>query len=281
MRRVPVGLIMADTDRDENALYYNCQSDPNDRLENAEWYGINTYVYCDGEHPDYKDAKGFQYLQQSFQSYNYSIPVLLTEFGCLSESFPTVDGYEGQRTFNQAKWLSMPSVQNDFAGGFAFEYSIEAQNAQTPFPFKEFGKQNYGVGYFAPEECDDVNIMCEYKQTPSFYNLKNAYAYVKPDINITLSSFVTEEGREGRTPCPANFPSLQSYAWKADYIRSISCPKRSNQLWQCPAGGTAEGSNTTAKSHHDISIFLTFLTLCAVAIVIIHIGKRRQGYHII
>lgn len=133
IRHIPVGLIMADSDRDENTMYYNCQSDENDDLEHAEWYGINTYVYCDGNATSFDQSTGFQSLSMSFQSYHYSIPVLLTEFGCLSKSFPTIDGYKGQRNFNQAKWLGLPEVQDGFAGGLAFEYSIEAANAQTPF----------------------------------------------------------------------------------------------------------------------------------------------------
>ncbi len=124
---------MADTDRTENTLYYNCQTDPRDVFDYAQWYGINTYVYCNGTADKLSEAAGFQSLSESFESYNYSIPVLLTEYGCLSKSFPTVDGYQGQRNFNQAKWLGVGSVQNDFAGGLAFEYSIEAANAQIAF----------------------------------------------------------------------------------------------------------------------------------------------------
>ncbi len=133
VRHVPIGLIMADSGRDENTLYYNCQGNSDDNLEHAEWYGINTYVYCNGTADKFDEAVGFRDLSLSFESYNYSIPVLLTEFGCLSKTFPTIDGYQGQRNFNQAKWLGLPSVQDDFAGGLAFEYSLESANAHTPF----------------------------------------------------------------------------------------------------------------------------------------------------
>lgn len=131
IRHVPIGLIMADSDRDENTLYYNCQSG-DDELDHAEWYGINSYVYCNGTAAEFNQSTGFKTLQQSFESYNYSIPVLLTEFGCLSKTFPTIDGYVGQRNFNQAKWLGLKQVQDDFAGGMVFEYSMEAANAQVP-----------------------------------------------------------------------------------------------------------------------------------------------------
>jgi hypothetical protein len=134
IRHIPIGLIMADSDREVNTLYYNCQSDEMDDMEHAEWYGINTYVYCNGSATELAHAEGFMDLSTAFESYNYSIPVLLTEYGCLSKSFPTIGGYQGQRNFNQAKWLGNPSIQNDFAGGMTFEYSIEAANA-NPTPW--------------------------------------------------------------------------------------------------------------------------------------------------
>lgn len=149
MRKIPIGLVAADSDRDENALYYNCQSDPDDDYEYAEWYGLNSYVTCNIDIEEYQDAKGLLSMQKSFESYNLSIPVLMTEFGCLSDTYPTVDGYAGQRNFLQAKWmLEEPQLHNIFAGGFAFEYSIEAANAgsESPYPFTSYGNQNYGIG---------------------------------------------------------------------------------------------------------------------------------------
>lgn len=149
MRKVPIGLVSADSDRDANALYYNCQSNQSDPYENAEWFGLNSYVNCDGNVTTYEGALGFNTLQESFASYNYSIPVVLTEFGCVSKSFPKIDGYEGQRNFRQFYWLhSVEGVRDQFVGGFAFEYSMEMENAksESPYPFNKFGHANYGVG---------------------------------------------------------------------------------------------------------------------------------------
>ena len=234
MRHVPIGLIMADSDRDINTLYYNCQSDPNDELEHAEWYGINTYVACNGAATKIQDSVGFTSLKESFEKYKYSIPVLLTEFGCLSSTFPLIDGYEAQRTFNQASWMDLPQIQDVFAGGFAFEYSIESAIAQTPFPFKEFGQANYGIGYFSPKDCDDVKVMCEYNRTPAFYNLKKAYAHDQHNQTVTLNNFVPKESRTGRTKCPAQFPPLHSFEWSVDSVVSISCPLARDSEWTCP-----------------------------------------------
>lgn len=267
MRHVPVGLIMADSDRDENTLYYNCQMGDDD-LDHAEWYGLNTYVYCNANHTSFDKAVGFKKLLQSFDSYNYSIPVLLTEFGCLSKSFATIDGYQGQRSFNQAKWLGLPDVQKDFAGGFVFEYSIESSNARTPFPFKELGPQNYGVGYFSPENCDDVTIMCEFNRTPSFYNLKKAYASAKA-LHLSINTFVPDESRTGRTKCPSHFPPLTTFQWAADRQMSARCPRQSDLAFTCPSPQTA------GAMYEDWSAtnLCSFLVLAAIVSVWYFFGK--------
>ncbi|KAE8955420.1 hypothetical protein PF011_g31798, partial [Phytophthora fragariae] len=177
LRQVPVGLVMADTDRDDNALYYNCRTDESDELENAQWYGINTYVHCD-DISDPTKAAGFNLLRDSFKSYDYSIPVVLTEFGCVSPSFPTVDGYEAQRTFHDAAFMNLREYSDYFAGGIAFEYSTENANsiATSAYPFKTYGPQNYGLGYFSPEDCTDSGSNCTYERFPNFKFLAEAYA---------------------------------------------------------------------------------------------------------
>lgn len=47
---------------------------------------------------------------------------------------------------------------------------------------KDAGK--YGVGYFQPDDCDNVDIPCEYVPYPEFDNLKKHYGETK---NSTLS----------------------------------------------------------------------------------------------
>lgn len=246
MRQVPIGLIAADSGRDENAAYYNCEADHVDDLEYAQWFGLNTYVYCDGNASTFDEATGFNSLERSFQDYNYSIPVLLTEYGCLSKSFPTIDGYEGQRTFNQARWFSLEQVQNQFAGGFAFEYSLEAANAQTAFPFKAFDSAGYGIGHFAPDDCDDITVMCTYEKTPSFYALKSAYANVTTDLSISLESFTPPKNRTKRSKCPKHFPDIHSFHWQADWEPSRKCP---HSTTTCDyAAGAATSSSSGMKT---------------------------------
>jgi hypothetical protein len=267
MRQVPIGLIMADSDRDENTKYYNCQTGDDD-LEHAEWYGLNSYVYCNGTAHSFDEAAGFQTLIDSFESYNYSIPVLLTEFGCLSTSFPTIGGYEAQRSFNQAKWLGLPEVQNQFAGGLVFEYSIESANAHTPFPFKTFGQQNYGIGYFSPENCNDIDIPCEYNPTPSFYNLKDAYEQIQAE-NITFDSFDPPLNRTGRTQCPKEFPPLSQFVWPSDTARSIRCPRRETASFTCPAS-----KKPFITGDSEMSLLYIAIGICTLFLLYLAFSKR-------
>eukprot|EP00549_Striatella_unipunctata_P001117 CAMPEP_0118688982 /NCGR_PEP_ID=MMETSP0800-20121206/9221_1 /TAXON_ID=210618 ORGANISM="Striatella unipunctata, Strain CCMP2910" /NCGR_SAMPLE_ID=MMETSP0800 /ASSEMBLY_ACC=CAM_ASM_000638 /LENGTH=518 /DNA_ID=CAMNT_0006586299 /DNA_START=80 /DNA_END=1636 /DNA_ORIENTATION=+ len=213
-RRIPIGLIVADSDREVNAAYYNCEEGDE---TSAEWYGINSYVFCDGANRDYNGATGLKNLQQFFENLNLKVPVVMTEFGCLSRTFPTMDGYEGQRSFLQAQYLfTEPEMQSQFAGAFAFEFSTEYVNAapSSPYPFKKLGGQNYGVGYFSPENCDDITISCVFNPLPCFDNLKRAYEY---NANLNTPIFVPDEGRNGTVPsCPSQFPPIDTFSWPSD-----------------------------------------------------------------
>ena len=61
-----------------------------------------------------------------------------------------------------------------------FEFSTEKvyAEADSPYPFNTYGLGNYGVGYFAPEDCDDIDIPCEYVRFPQFDTLATKYANV-------------------------------------------------------------------------------------------------------
>lgn len=53
LRKIPVRFVVADSDREANVMYCNYQSDPEDEYENAEWYGLNSYLYCSGNTETY------------------------------------------------------------------------------------------------------------------------------------------------------------------------------------------------------------------------------------
>eukprot|EP00978_Attheya_sp_CCMP212_P041180 scaffold232727_cov68-Attheya_sp.AAC.1 len=217
IRHIPVGVVVSDAYREATALYYNCQGD-DDPLEHAEWFGINAYQHCAGSVTDSAKSNGWQTMKNDFQSYNYSIPVLLTEYGCIRTSFPTIDGFEGQRTFAQAQWLFESGFRDVFEGGFVFEYSTEKDNAATAYPFTSFGSGNYGVGYFSPTDCNDIGRACTYKPKPEFFNLQSAYNDVETTGIIQRESFVPGQHRVGRSKCPTKFPKLSNYSWPSDIL---------------------------------------------------------------
>lgn len=226
MRRIPVGLVVADTDREANAKYYNCRTNPSDGLETAEWYGVNAYLHCDGKVTDVSKAAGFDKLLESFRDIKYSIPVLLTEFGCLNPSFPTIDGFEAQRTFHQVQWLSTAKFRDYIAGGFVFEFSTELVNSQStsPYPFTKFGPQNYGLGYYSPKSCDHMKVECTYRPFPNSKFLSKAYHEIDVSNEETMEDFDPKMDRGEDSECPSTFPKLAQFSWKADNEESLSCP---------------------------------------------------------
>ncbi|KAJ0412795.1 hypothetical protein ATCC90586_002425 [Pythium insidiosum] len=209
IRDIPVGVVLADTDRQDNALYYNCRTNSSDTMENAEWYGLNVYLHCDGKVTDVANAAGFQKLLSDFKSYKMNIPVMLTEFGCLNPSFPTIDGYEAQRTWLQAGWLHSTAFRAEFSGGFVFEYSTENANSKkdSPYPFTKYGEQNYGLGYFSPETCDHATTKCEFKPMPNYGFLAKEYNATKYDDEPLMSAFTPNADKHPSSPHAQYLPS--------------------------------------------------------------------------
>lgn len=254
MRQVPVGLVTADADRDANALYYNCQSSDM-KNERAEWYGLNTYIQCD-DIDDPKKATGFNMLRDSFKGHKYSIPVLLTEFGCTTDRFPSVKGakglYKGQRTFHDAAWMNSPDYSEYFSGGFAFEYSTENANSKSTsvFPFTEFGPQNYGLGYLTPEDCDDVTKDCEYQQMPNFNSLAAAYKQTGKSSEPTLTTFKPAADRLGPSECPPDYLSIGDITWAGGKDPLSKCPAFSAKF-QCPNTITRKPKLSGVDSESD------------------------------
>ena len=267
MRQVPVGAVLADTSRSLNALYYNCRSDPNDELENAEWYGLNVYLHCDGAAQSISELTAWLELQSLVQSAQMSIPFMLTEFGCLNDSFQTINGYEAQRNWLQVDALFSESYMADFAGGFVFEYSTEEvfsssldESVSSPWPFTTYGPGNYGVGYFEPEFCDDVDIPCNYVRFPQFDALASAYNRVDVSSQPSMDAYVPSITQV--TTCPAQFPALSTFTWPSASVTSESCPGE-NYVYVCPnencpardSTGSATSAPTVFTLQADSDIF--------------------------
>ncbi|GLD95307.1 hypothetical protein PINS_up003951 [Pythium insidiosum] len=254
LRDVPVGVVLADKDRQDNAIYYNCRTDPSDTYENAEWYGLNVYLHCDGKVTDPTTiGAGFQKLTNDFASYKMNIPVMLTEFGCLNPSFPTIDGYDAQRNWVQAAWLHSKELREQFNGGFVFEYSTENANskADSPWPFTKYGAQNYGLGYYEPKNCDHQTTKCVYKRMPNFENLAKQYNATNYDDEPLMTAFKPSADKSAFPACPAGFAKLKDSTWAADSIQSMACPA-AYQAYTCP-GQTASGNlaGSTSKNTNN------------------------------
>ncbi|ETP49440.1 hypothetical protein F442_05049 [Phytophthora nicotianae P10297] len=187
-------------------------------------------------------------LRDSFKSYDYSIPVVLTEFGCVSPAFPTVDGFEAQRTFHDAVFMNLPEYSDYFAGGFAFEYSTENANSMStsPYPFTTYGPQNYGLGYFSPADCTDAGINCTYQRFPNFDFLRQAFASYDGSRQPTLSTYEVPPNHAETSTCPAGSPGLRQFQWPSDSSANEACPSVSDSRFQCP--GQSSTLPTTALS---------------------------------
>ncbi|OWZ14174.1 Glycoside hydrolase [Phytophthora megakarya] len=221
-----------------NAKYYNCRTLSSDSYENAEWYGINAYQYCDNNQKTLVAATGFNRLQTEFASYKMTIPVMLTEYGCLNEGFPKVNNYEAQRTWLQAQWLYSSDFRKVFSGGFVFEYSTENANSKgsTPaseYPFTNYGPQNYGLGYYSPMNCDHKTVPCVYNPMPNYNNLAVQYNATDISSEGAMSAFTPDSDRTTIPTCPSNFSKLADITWESDSLASLSCPS-AVQAYTCP-----------------------------------------------
>jgi hypothetical protein len=146
----------------------------------------------------------------------------LTEFSCTNPSFPTIDGYPAQRNFLQVDLLFSQRFRNEFAGGVVFEYSTEAINTLARPPYTTYGDGNYGVGFFEPDDCDDINIPCSYVPFPQFDTLAEKYAAVNTIDMPGLEEYVDIEMT--LPVCPSPNPPLSSFTWASAEIEDRACP---------------------------------------------------------
>ncbi|PVU95709.1 hypothetical protein BB559_002628 [Furculomyces boomerangus] len=150
---IPVGYV----DNDDEAIrlslisYFNCGDDPNAR---ADFYGVNTYRWC-GKDATYSSS-GYDDMISPFAK--YSIPVIITEFGC-----NTVQ----PRTFKEIESILGPDMENISSGGLVYEFSQEDNN---------YGLVKVSYGSSDVEKLSD------------FDTLKNVLSSVSPK-GVKMSSY--------------------------------------------------------------------------------------------
>jgi hypothetical protein len=224
-RKVPIGMVNWDNQRTRQTLYFNCRTDPSDELETPEWYGLNSYQDCETAAVSANDLSGVQTLLNDFVSYNLSVPVIITEFGC-RERFPAIGEFEAQRTWLQVDIQYSPMFIDQFAGAVAFEFSAEKLIVDTssqgnPWPYYGFMKLNYGVGYYSPVDCNHRTIPCEYIPYPEFDVFSAKMAAVDTSLLPDIDAYFPTP--RGIPVCPEGIPKVTDFTWPVDDEPGLPC----------------------------------------------------------
>ncbi|KAF2822124.1 hypothetical protein CC86DRAFT_448516 [Ophiobolus disseminans] len=189
LRKIPVGYSAADVDtnRYEMAAYMNCGDD----AVRSDFFAFNDYSWCDPS--DFKTS-GWDQKIQKFK--DYSIPIFLSEFGCVTN----------KRQFNEIASIYGSDMTSVYSGGLVYEYSKELQGqdpvqpkyglydikedkktddfttlknafSKTPNPSGDGGYKSNGVASKCPTKSNTWNVTISANQLPAFP--KGADEYLK------------------------------------------------------------------------------------------------------
>jgi hypothetical protein len=148
MRKIPVGYSAADVEesRYEMAAYMNCGDD----AVRSDFFAFNDYAWCDPS--DFKTS-GWDQKVEKFK--DYSIPIFLSEFGCVQD----------QRQWKEIKSIYGPDMTSVYSGGLVYEYSVERN-----------GGENGGDGAKLQEKYGLIDLKANpINETSDFTTLQKAF----------------------------------------------------------------------------------------------------------
>ncbi|KAL6702620.1 hypothetical protein ACN47E_001289 [Coniothyrium glycines] len=107
-RSIPVGYSAADVSEniEQQALYFNCGSDD----ERSDFFAFNDYSWCD---PSSFTQSGWDQKVETYS--NYSKPLFLSEFGCITNT----------REWGEIASLYSTNMTSVYSGGLVYEYTVE------------------------------------------------------------------------------------------------------------------------------------------------------------
>ncbi|CAG8511088.1 1093_t:CDS:2 [Ambispora leptoticha] len=204
-RPIPVGYASNDDQDTRVSLleYFDCISDGNVNTQ-ADFYGLNLYEWCGNST---FESSGWAARTQEFS--NYSIPVLMSEYGCNLVS---------PRPFTEVATLYGPQMTSIWSGGIVYEWTEEANN--------------YGLV--------KVNDNSSITPLQDFYNLKQQLANINP-AGVKYDSYSPDNKP---SDCPSNSPTWQASAHLPPTPSEKACQCMVSSLSCVTSNQTASNNQT-------------------------------------
>ncbi|KAI0395708.1 Glucanosyltransferase-domain-containing protein [Xylariaceae sp. FL0594] len=183
-RKIPVGYSATDIAELRPWLqdYLTCGGNAS---ENIDFYGINSYQWCD---PSSYPTSGYANLQE--EAKNFPVPIFFSETGC---------NQPGPRLFDDQDAIFGPEMINDWSGAIIYEW-IQEQNA--------YGLISYGPA--VDPTATGKNIYDGFTRAgtptpklPDFTNLSKKWAQITP-TGVAKSAY--DPNIVSTRPCPTSTP---------------------------------------------------------------------------
>ncbi|CAK3794571.1 glycoside hydrolase family 72 [Lecanosticta acicola] len=140
-RPIPVGYSSADVAEniESQALYFACGKD---EVARSDFFAFNDYSWCD---PSSFTQSGWDQKVKTYS--NYSVPLFLSEFGCITNT----------REWEEIGALYSTEMTGAYSGGLAYEYTLEANG---------YGLVEIENGEVVPND-DFDRLKAAYAKTPN------------------------------------------------------------------------------------------------------------------